>query len=199
MGIEGATGAAYYKGLIDEAALYNRALSASEIQGIYSAGSLGKCGTDPLPYQASGYLYQVLDAAASPATGFEQPSFDDSAWSVGDAGFGFSVGYCPLQATVRTVWPLNTRLLVRRVVSLPAGTSNVRVMVAVDNDIADVFFNGVRISTPQEHGDCPSLDNYRFDVPQSLIQPGQNLVVYHLLDRGGESFFDTRILAGVPQ
>jgi hypothetical protein len=39
-------------------------------------------------------------------------------------------------------------------------------MVAVDNDVEDVFFNGVRISTPQTHADYPSLDNFRFDVPQ---------------------------------
>jgi DNA-binding beta-propeller fold protein YncE len=33
----------YFDGLIDEPALYNRALSASEIQDIYNAGSEGKC------------------------------------------------------------------------------------------------------------------------------------------------------------
>jgi hypothetical protein len=32
-----------FNGQIDETSLYNRALSASEIQGIYNAGSLGKC------------------------------------------------------------------------------------------------------------------------------------------------------------
>ena len=32
-----------YNGLIDEATLYNRALSASEIQSIFNAGSAGKC------------------------------------------------------------------------------------------------------------------------------------------------------------
>lgn len=36
-------GAAYFGGLIDEVSLYNRALSASEIQSIYAAGSAGKC------------------------------------------------------------------------------------------------------------------------------------------------------------
>jgi hypothetical protein len=33
----------YFAGLIDEPSIYNRALSASEIQGIYSARSAGKC------------------------------------------------------------------------------------------------------------------------------------------------------------
>ena len=40
--------ARYFNGLIDEAAIYNRALSAAEIAAIYNAGSAGKC---PLPQQ----------------------------------------------------------------------------------------------------------------------------------------------------
>ena len=36
-------GSRYFNGLIDEASIYNRALSAAEIQAIYSAGSAGKC------------------------------------------------------------------------------------------------------------------------------------------------------------
>jgi Concanavalin A-like lectin/glucanases superfamily len=35
----------YFGGAMDEASIYNRALSASEIQGIYNAGSAGKCPT----------------------------------------------------------------------------------------------------------------------------------------------------------
>jgi hypothetical protein len=33
----------FFKGLLDEVAIYNRALSADEIATIYSAGSLGLC------------------------------------------------------------------------------------------------------------------------------------------------------------
>ena len=33
----------YFNGVIDEVSLYNRALSSSEVQSIYSAGSAGKC------------------------------------------------------------------------------------------------------------------------------------------------------------
>ncbi len=38
----------FWDGLIDEAGIYNRALSASEIQSIYNAGSAGKCQTLPV-------------------------------------------------------------------------------------------------------------------------------------------------------
>lgn len=36
-------GQRYFHGLIDEVELYNRALSESDIQAIYNAGSVGKC------------------------------------------------------------------------------------------------------------------------------------------------------------
>jgi hypothetical protein len=38
----------FFNGLIDEASIYNRALSASEIQAIYAAGPGGKCPTAPM-------------------------------------------------------------------------------------------------------------------------------------------------------
>jgi sugar lactone lactonase YvrE len=37
-----------YAGLMDEVSLYDRALSAAEIQGIYAAGSSGKCALPPV-------------------------------------------------------------------------------------------------------------------------------------------------------
>jgi len=38
-----------FNGLIDEVAVYNRALSAAEIQGIFNAGAAGKCKGAPRP------------------------------------------------------------------------------------------------------------------------------------------------------
>jgi len=48
-------------GAIDEVAIYNRPLSDTEIQAIYSAGSAGKCTALPVPTIAD--LMQLLDAA----------------------------------------------------------------------------------------------------------------------------------------
>src|SRR5207245_6120185 len=39
----------FFNGLIDEPAIYNRALSTSEIAAIYNASSAGKCPTGPPP------------------------------------------------------------------------------------------------------------------------------------------------------
>lgn len=159
--------------------------------------SITLAAAELLPYRAPGYRYLVLNPGSPPPQDYERPDFDDSAWGTGDASFGFTVGYCPIHASDKTAWPLNTGLLVRRVLDVPAGASNLRVMVAVDNDVVDIFFNGVRISTPVSHEECPTLDNYQFAVPQSLVRVGQNVISYRLLDRGGESFFDTRVVADV--
>src|SRR5205807_7901009 len=138
----------------------------------------------------------IIGPNETPPPGFEQPfpDFDASAagFTEGTAAFG-SGGECPLQSTVQTDWPINTQLLVRRNVFIPAGATNVRVMVSVDNDIVGLFFNGALITT-NIHDECPNRDDVRLDVPQELVQPGGNLVVYWLRDRGDESFFDTRIL-----
>ena len=170
--------------------------------------------SEPLSYRNSGYRFLIIPPTGTPPPNFEQPGFNDTAFNfnTGSAAFGgggggaIGGGDCPLRSTVKTAWTLLNQLLVRRVVSIPAGVTGVRVMVSVDNDIVGVFFNGQPIPIPGIpfpvlHGECPILDEFRFDVPQSLVQPGQNLVVFHLLDRppkvglGNESFFDTRILA----
>jgi hypothetical protein len=45
--ISGADDHVYFDGMIDEPAVYNRALSDAEIAAIYNAGSAGKCGLPP--------------------------------------------------------------------------------------------------------------------------------------------------------
>jgi hypothetical protein len=72
-------------------------------------------------------------------------------------------------------------------------------MVSVDNDILGVFFNGVPITDNTiVHDNCPVEDDSSLPVPQQLIKSGPNLVAFQVLDRGGESFFDARILAELP-
>ena len=51
----------YYSGLLDEVSIYNRSLSAAEVQAIYTAGSAGKCEPSEPPSIA---LQPVNQAAA---------------------------------------------------------------------------------------------------------------------------------------
>lgn len=61
----GSGAGAFYKGLIDEMAVYNRALTTNEIQAIYNAGSAGKCSTPAPPVVFTQPTNQTVAAGAS--------------------------------------------------------------------------------------------------------------------------------------
>jgi hypothetical protein len=154
-----------------------------------------------VPYQSSEYKFLVLSPGETPPADFEQPAFDATTFQSGNAAFGGgSGGDCALEPTVRTSWPLNSQLLVRRDVIVPRGATNVRILVAVDNDIEGIWFNGAQVSGRIHHEGCPIRDEFRFDIPKELVRHGHNLVAFHVRDRTApinESFFDFRILAEV--
>jgi hypothetical protein len=58
-------GTRYFKGLIDEVDVFNRALSATEIAAIYSASVSGKCATSTLPHFLLQPTNQTVIAGAS--------------------------------------------------------------------------------------------------------------------------------------
>ncbi len=62
-----------FGGIIDEASLYNRALSPDEIAAIYNAGAAGKCVTkySPLTLQLQGDGTVLLQAQESPSQSFD--------------------------------------------------------------------------------------------------------------------------------
>jgi hypothetical protein len=182
--------------------------------GIQSSEAIGATPADAgigpntfelLPYQAPDYKYLIIQYAAIAATprltptldGFADPGFDLSNFKDGKAPFGHGIQQCPLQTTVRTDWPINTELLVRRTVEFPEGATNVRIMVAVNNDIKGVFVNGNKIAANLQHQGCAIQDEFRFDVPGELLQPGLNIVAFDVVNREAVSFFDARILADI--
>ena len=185
----------------DRSRFVSRVLLPLTIMFVLSTvGSLGTAANAPrsaptivLPYGASEYKYQVVPV--DDGIGFERPDFDDSALPVGDAGFGSREGYCELNnpGDVRTEWPVETDLLVRKALDLPAGTTDVVVYVAVDNDV-QVFINGYDISDGlQIHEDCASLNSFSFAVPDSLLQVGTNLLAVRARDRGGLAYLDLAV------
>jgi hypothetical protein len=161
-------------------------------------------GPNTIELHSDRIKFQIIPDNEQPPAGFEQPGFDDAEFSTGSGPFA-SGGTCPLQPiqpTVATNWPIKTRLIIRRVVPIEpengrVPVENVRVLVAVNNDIINIFWNGTRIGGPIRHEGCPVQDEFRFDVPQQLLLTGENLVAFDVLDRGTESFFDARILAEV--
>jgi hypothetical protein len=147
-----------------------------------------------LLYGDSGYKFQIIPLSATPPIGFELPEFDDANFNTGSAAFG-SRNSCSLTSTVQTDWPINTQLLLRRVISVPPGARKVRILASVDNDIIAVFFNGKRIAENIIHEGCANRDEILIDVPKDKVQPGDNLLAFHVQDRGVESFFDARVLS----
>ena len=154
-----------------------------------------------LSYAASGYRYLEFgtSAPATPPTDFDEPGFDDSAFSTGAAGFGLASNQGGCGNPPITAWSQNSNLVLRKEITVPAEATDLRIMIAIDNDIVGVFFNGTLLSAqyPLMHDGCAHRDSFRLDVPQSLVLTGQNLVAFHVLDRGGQTFFDNRILAEV--
>jgi len=151
-----------------------------------------------VPYLSTGYRYVVVPYDANP--GFEQPGFDDSGWSLGDAGFGTSSGStCPLNnpTFVKTNWPVNTDILLRRTFELPTATQDLRVAVAIDNDV-QVFINGLDISGGLRiHENCAARNSFTFIAPKDILNAGTNLVAARGRDRGGASYLDLQVIEGM--
>ncbi|RMI01033.1 MAG: hypothetical protein D6681_11060, partial [Calditrichaeota bacterium] len=142
-----------------------------------------------VPYLDSNYRYFITTSATP--SGFETTSFDDSTFNLGDASFG--TGNCPIETNVKTVWPANSKLILRKWFNLPPNVSNVKVGIAVDNDV-QVFVNGVDISGGiRQHDGCAANDSFVFSVPDTLVQEGNNLLAVLGIDRGGDSYLDAQV------
>ena len=152
-----------------------------------------------MPYASAGYRYKVVAYGAD--AGFESTSYDDVAggFSDGTAGFGNS-GCSPPWSTN---WNGLNDILLRKHLSLPAGTTNVTVWVAIDNDV-QVFWNGTDISGGLViHAGCATYDALSFNVPANLLTSGDNLLAARgrNVDSGSPQFIDlkvTAVLPGVP-
>ena len=145
----------------------------------------------------TGYRFRVVPFGGS--AGFEQPGFNDSDFAVGNAAFGTG-GFCPLDSTIRTPWPLNDDILLRKHFVVPFGTTpgSVRVAVAIDNDV-QVFVNGRDVSGGLLSSEnCAVRDRFVFIVPDSALNFGaDNVLAVRGRDRGGLSYLDVEVRADV--
>ncbi len=154
-------------------------------------------------YQSSGYKYQAVKSSSPLISNFQNPGFNDASWSNGSAGFGTTTlpntPPCPLNdvAFVRTDWPQSRDLLIRRVLSLPAGTKNLRVGVAIDN-LVQVFFDGKDISGGLRlHDECAAADDFVFTVPDSLVKAGSNVLAVRGMWASGQCYVDMNVVGDV--
>ncbi|HUI10972.1 MAG TPA: hypothetical protein VL221_11640, partial [Bacteroidota bacterium] len=138
-----------------------------------------------MPYRSAGYKYQVVKPNASVIKTFATATFNDAAWTTGTAAFGAvnppGAPACPMNDTahIKVVWPASQDMLVRRHFTVPAGALNVKVALALENQV-QVFLNGTDISGGVRDGDsCAAPGTFVFSVPASLVKTGDNVIALH--------------------
>jgi RHS repeat-associated protein len=148
------------------------------------------------PYQAADWHYKIYPYGSVPPE-VVSIAFDDSDYLVGRGAFGAG-GFCAVQSTVHTTWPISTEIVLRRTIDLPLHVTNVRVSGTVDNDV-QVLINGTDASGGFiAHEGCAQLDDTRINVVTTSLLPGPNLFVVRGRDRGGDSFLDLQLLIDQP-
>jgi hypothetical protein len=167
------------------------ALLAGLIGAVPVSGALAEeAPVVALGFRSTDWAYEQVAYDGGPP-GFEAQYFDDSAWAVGQAGFGTINGACPWNNgdQVHTAWSPGTDMLLRHEFSLPLGASGVHISGTVDNN-ADVYVNGALVQHV-ESGFC-TADGINVDVPDAAI--GQNNVVaIRARDLGSATFIDVQI------
>ena len=141
-------------------------------------------------YRADGWRYRQVVHGAEP--GFDEPAYDDAAWSTGGAPFGTTHTGCPLGPQVRTGWIVDTDLLLRRTIAVSEPLEPLAVTVTVDNDV-EVYWNGELLAAPPSKEGCAAYDDYQFQVPVESQLAGDNLLAVRAIDRGYASFIDVAV------
>jgi hypothetical protein len=126
--------------------------------------------------------------------GFESLDFDDSDFESGDAPFGTRHEACPSYDNIKTRWPSGTSILVRKTFNLPRDARNVKVGIAIDNDVR-VYINGRFIGSDHHEG-CARRDRFVYSVPDNFLNVGRNLIAVAANDDGrGGSYLDVQVTA----
>src|SRR5260370_19978913 len=137
----------------------------------FRANPQGK-STTIIPYEDTGYRYKLADP--NRVRGFERLDFDDSEFDSGDAPFGTRHEVCPSYDNIKTRWPSGTSILVRKTFDLPRDAHNVKVGIAIDNDVR-VYINGRFIGSDHHEG-CARRDRFVYPVPDNFLNVGLNLI-----------------------
>jgi hypothetical protein len=117
-----------HMGGIDEVSVYNRALSASEIQAIYNAGSAGKCTTPSAPVIYLQPTNQTIIAS-------QTVTMTVGAYGTAPLGYQWSFGGSPIGAAT------NSSLVLTNVQQTQAGSYTVQVtnIVGSTNSLAAIL------------------------------------------------------------
>jgi len=143
-----------------------------------------------LPYGARDWQYKQVPWGADPH--FYFPIINPHGWHDGRAAFGTTNGSCSWNNStyVHTQWALNTDMLTRHWLRIPAHAFNVRISGTIDND-ATVYFNGDELQSVTS-GNCQSgaID---VTVPRRDLNRGYDLLAIRGHDYGVADFLDVTV------
>ncbi|MBC8102076.1 MAG: DUF4965 domain-containing protein [Cytophagales bacterium] len=134
--------------------------------------------------QQTGLTWRYTTQTPSSAAWF-QPSFDDSAWQTGQAGFGTrdTPG-----AVVRTEWNTSD-IWIRREFTMPAGSfENLQLLMHHDEE-ADIYINGTLAA--RAGGFTGQYDLTPLTAEgRAALKPGKNTIAIHCHQTGGGQYID---------
>jgi hypothetical protein len=144
-----------------------------------------------LPEQSTGWSYNETESSD---TAFFAPDYDDSGWSVGQAGFGDEGGTCSFDVpgSANTFWN-TTYIDLRHHFTVPSGTTSISITGTVDND-ATVAVNGETVDTASS-GNCDQ-GGISATVPASALT-SDNVIAVLGENEGGPQYVDLSITATV--
>jgi RHS repeat-associated protein/uncharacterized repeat protein (TIGR01451 family) len=189
------------------------------VMGAFNASTIPIANQVKVHFPAPGtYPYEVDYAAANVAAvpnqvvvppgstwkyklgsipGFEQPSFDDSAFSTGQSPFTETLGPDGCSLVGKTLFPVFSTLNLRKTLNLPGGLKNATAFVAIDNDFT-LWINGTQVTVQSSEG-CAFEWNRTVPIPNNLWHDGVNVIAVQARDRGGLTGFEFQLTADVPK
>ena len=153
-------------------------------------------GPDPQgPTEIFGYQslwrYKVFSNLDDIPSGWEEADFKATGFTSGRGAFA-SGGYCDLQVTRQTDWPVNSVIVIRKNFRLPSTVTSLRISGSVDNEVM-IYLNGRLITDWMLHDGCAQLDDISFTAPAGSYHTGLNTIAICARDAGDQSFLDYRV------
>jgi len=113
-------------------------------------------------------------------------------WQKGKSPFGSQISSPVRGLEANTIWPINSKLYLRKNVNLSNFDLNtIEWKIAVDNGFK-LYVNGNLVSQDFQEG-YSFFWEYQGSIPKNFLIYGNNLIEYELTDTGGLTVFETEI------
>lgn len=134
-----------------------------------------------VPWNATGWRYKQV--ARTDATDYSAASYNDSAWSVGQAPMGSdNIGGHAFDSWggYNTNWDLDTRMWIRRDVGAVSPTDKVTLFYRIDN-IISFWWNGVLVVNEDNNADGSNAA-FPVTIPRGALDATSNILAIRATD-----------------